>query len=218
VHWSRFASNGWGASWRRYKEKTLATLGGCVCVRQERASQECGCCCERVREHTRTPQSSEKRERRRRGDLCPVLLDLTGLSPRWWLEAQICLVWLQTWWAWSLLWVLRFSYTVWNLDQWRFRFKSGFVSLDCCYFSTEQFWETNSLGRPTVSDWADFLSVWWEHICLLVYQVSCCLDMWFKSSLLIGEEDRNYDISALLYLIFYGCCCCCRWTTRKSVL
>jgi hypothetical protein len=31
----------------------------------KRASQERGCCCERVREHTRTPQPSEKRGRRR---------------------------------------------------------------------------------------------------------------------------------------------------------
>jgi hypothetical protein len=46
------------------KEKTLATL---VAVTQsKRASQERGCCCERVREHTRIPQPSEKRGRRRR--------------------------------------------------------------------------------------------------------------------------------------------------------
>jgi hypothetical protein len=46
------------------KEKTLATLGGCVRAREE--SQERGCCCERVRVHTRTPQPTEKRGRRRR--------------------------------------------------------------------------------------------------------------------------------------------------------
>jgi hypothetical protein len=53
----------------RYKGKTLATFSGCVRARE--ASQEHGCCCERVREHTRTPQLSEKRVRRRRGDLYP---------------------------------------------------------------------------------------------------------------------------------------------------
>jgi hypothetical protein len=35
--WSRFASNGRGASLRRFKKKTLATLGGCVWDKQEQA-------------------------------------------------------------------------------------------------------------------------------------------------------------------------------------
>jgi hypothetical protein len=64
--WSRFVSNGWGASLRGINEKTLATL--VAVTESKRASQDCGCCCERVREHTRTPQSSEKRGRRRRGE------------------------------------------------------------------------------------------------------------------------------------------------------
>jgi hypothetical protein len=34
-HWSRFVSNGWGASLRRYKKKTVATLGGCVSKRSK---------------------------------------------------------------------------------------------------------------------------------------------------------------------------------------
>jgi hypothetical protein len=38
--WLRFASNDWGASLRRYKKKTLPTLGSCECVRQTRASQD----------------------------------------------------------------------------------------------------------------------------------------------------------------------------------
>jgi hypothetical protein len=49
---------------RGIKEKTLATL--VAVTESKRASQEHGCCCERVREHTRTPQPSEKRGRRRR--------------------------------------------------------------------------------------------------------------------------------------------------------
>jgi hypothetical protein len=53
---------------RRYKKKTLATLGGYVWVRKARASQDHGYCCEREREHTRTPQPSEKRGRGRRGE------------------------------------------------------------------------------------------------------------------------------------------------------
>jgi hypothetical protein len=79
-----------------------------------------------------------------------------------------------------------------------------FVRSDCCSFSTEQFWETKSLGRQTVSYWADFWSVCWELICLLVYQVSCCLDLRFESSLLIAEEDRNCDISVFVvsYLLW----------------
>jgi hypothetical protein len=48
------------------KEKTLATL--VAVTESKRASQECGCYCERVREYTRTPQPSEKRGRRRRGE------------------------------------------------------------------------------------------------------------------------------------------------------
>jgi hypothetical protein len=53
---------------RGIKEKTLATLVA-VCEREsKKASQERGCCSERVREHTRTPQPSEKRRRRRRGE------------------------------------------------------------------------------------------------------------------------------------------------------
>jgi hypothetical protein len=52
---------------RGIKEKTLATLVA-VLTKSKRASQERGCCCERVREHTRTPQPSEKRGRRRRGE------------------------------------------------------------------------------------------------------------------------------------------------------
>jgi hypothetical protein len=52
---------------RGIKEKTLATLVA-VRDRQARASQERGCCCERVREHTKRPQPSEKRGRRRRGE------------------------------------------------------------------------------------------------------------------------------------------------------
>jgi hypothetical protein len=126
--------------------------------------------------------------------------------------------WLQTWWACSLIWVLRSSYTVCDLDKWRFRFESSFVSLDCSSFTTEQFWEKNSLVRQIVSDWADFWSVCWKHICLLVYQVYCCLDLRSKSSLLIAEEDRNYDIYAFLYLTSCGCCCSCRWATWRSVL
>jgi hypothetical protein len=51
---------------RGIKEKTLATL--VAVIESKRASQERGCCCERVREHTRTPQPSEKRGRRRRGE------------------------------------------------------------------------------------------------------------------------------------------------------
>jgi hypothetical protein len=39
---------------------------------------------------------------------------------------------------------------------------------------------------------------------LLLYQVSCCLDLWFKSSLLITEDDKNCDISVfvLSYLLW----------------
>jgi hypothetical protein len=51
---------------RGIKEKTLATL--VAMTESKRASQERGYCCERVREHTRTPQPSEKRGRRRRGE------------------------------------------------------------------------------------------------------------------------------------------------------
>jgi hypothetical protein len=47
-----FASNGW--------------------VRVRKIKLEHGCCCERVREYTRTPQPSEKGGRRRRDDLSPV--------------------------------------------------------------------------------------------------------------------------------------------------
>jgi hypothetical protein len=50
----------------RYKGENPSHFGGCV-RGSKRASQERGCCCERVREHTRTPQPSEKRGRRRRG-------------------------------------------------------------------------------------------------------------------------------------------------------
>jgi hypothetical protein len=177
----------------RYKGENRSHLVA-VCE-SKRARHERGWYCERVREHTRTPQPSEKRGRRRRGDFC-LFWDLTGLSSSWWLEAQTCLDWLQTWWACSLLWVLRSGYTVWNLGQWRFRFESSFVSSECCSFSTDQFWETNTLGRQTVSDWADFWSVCWELICVLVYQILCCLDMRFKSSSLIAEGDR------LWYLCF----------------
>jgi hypothetical protein len=52
---------------RRYKKKTLATFGGYE-VRARGATQELGYCYERVRDDTRTPQPSEKRERRRRGE------------------------------------------------------------------------------------------------------------------------------------------------------
>jgi hypothetical protein len=48
------------------KEKTLATL--VAVTKSKRASQERGRCCERVKEHTRTPQPSEKRGRRRKGE------------------------------------------------------------------------------------------------------------------------------------------------------
>jgi cytidine deaminase len=49
---------------RGIKEKTLATL--VAVTESKRASQECGCCRERVREHTKIPQPTEKRGRRRR--------------------------------------------------------------------------------------------------------------------------------------------------------
>jgi hypothetical protein len=39
-----------------------------MCGRAREASQKHGCCYERVREHIRTPQPSEKRGRRRRGE------------------------------------------------------------------------------------------------------------------------------------------------------
>jgi hypothetical protein len=51
---------------RGIKEKTLATL--VAVTKSKRASQERGDCCERVREHTRTPQPSKKRGRRRRDE------------------------------------------------------------------------------------------------------------------------------------------------------
>jgi hypothetical protein len=116
----------------------------------------------------------------------------------------MCLSLFQTWWARSLLWVLQSGYTFWHLGRRRFRFENSFISSDCCSFSTEQFWETNSLGGQTVSEWSDFWSVCWELICLLVYQISCCLDLRFRISLLIAEEDRNYDISVFVvsYLLW----------------
>jgi hypothetical protein len=57
---------------RGIKEKTLATLVARCVTESKRASQERGCCCERVREHTRTPQPSEKRGRRRRGEYVQI--------------------------------------------------------------------------------------------------------------------------------------------------
>jgi hypothetical protein len=51
----------------RYKGENPSHFGGCV-TESKKASQERGCYCERVREHTRTPQPSEKRGRRRRGE------------------------------------------------------------------------------------------------------------------------------------------------------
>jgi hypothetical protein len=51
----------------RYKGENPGHFGGCV-TKSKRASQKRGCCCERVREHTRIPQPSEKRGRRRRGE------------------------------------------------------------------------------------------------------------------------------------------------------
>jgi hypothetical protein len=55
---------------RGIKEKTLDTL--VAMTESKRASQQRGCYCERVREHTRTPQPSEKMGRRRRGEYVQI--------------------------------------------------------------------------------------------------------------------------------------------------
>jgi hypothetical protein len=66
------------------------------------------------------------------------------------------------------------------------------------------FWISKFLGCYNSVRFSWFLSVCWELICILFYQVSCWLNLCFKISLLIVEEDRNYDISVFVvpYLLW----------------
>jgi hypothetical protein len=59
-YWSKFASNGWSASLRRYKKKTLGWMW------ERKSKPRMWLMWEGEREHTRTLRPSEKRVRRRR--------------------------------------------------------------------------------------------------------------------------------------------------------
>jgi hypothetical protein len=215
--WSRFASNGWGASLRCIKEKTLATL---VAVREsKRASQERGCCCERVvREHTRTPQPSEKRGRRRRGESVQI-------SKFW----SVCLqdgVWrLKRAWIGSKLGelVTYFEYFI-PVTQFGIWVNGGSVLRAVLSGRTAAISAQSSFGRRTV---------WVGKRCPIelifgqyvgnsyVYLSTKFRAVWISGlravRWLLKRAETVISLS-LLYLTSCDCCCCCRWATRRSVL